>query len=286
MRYINKKELIAKIDDAWLDKAEQALQALVPMSEEERKIYIGKSKNAIWTEIKGQLCIVSQDKCWYSERKLSQNELEVDHFRPKLQVAKVKHPGYWWKTYDWNNFRLSTSLVNKRKEDYRNKNKQIRGKGTYFPLEDGRKRTSTFPPDKTGNEKPLLIDPTVPSDIELLSCATAFGKITPKFKEKQNKPKFLRAKISIELYHLNDGHLIRERFDIYSAIDSKSTRLDELITKEDDGGLLPDEESEKVSLWKELSDVVNSGSSYSFFAKKCLMEKWDRGWNMELLAAS
>lgn len=156
MRHIIQSELISKISDELIKEAEEALEELVKKTPKERKKFI--RTNTLWTKYRDALCEVSDDKCWYSERKFSRTELEVEHFRPKGEGATVKHPGYWWLAYNWRNFRLSSSLANKRREDLRNRNKQIMGKGTYFPLEDETKRAPDQDPAKLAEEKPLLTD--------------------------------------------------------------------------------------------------------------------------------
>ena len=283
MRHIIQSELISKIRDEWIKEAEEALEELVKKTPEERKKFI--RTNTLWTKYKDALCEVSDDKCWYSERKFSRSELEVEHFRPKGKVATVKHPGYWWLAYNWRNFRLSSSLANKRREDFRNRNKQIMGKGTYFPLEDPTKRASDQDPAKLAEERPLLIDPIILSDVCLLDYATASGKVLPRHKKEGSPNKNLRAEISIGLYHLNDGHLIKERFNIYASIEDKSKKIEKRLQKQEENTITPEEENELNDLINDISKLINTSASYSSFARKCLMENGDRGWNTELLMA-
>lgn len=127
-------------------------------------------------------------KCWFSGVDSEGAELEIEHFRPKKRInpldyvkdvgiskqlweflgriidAQIKRAeGYYWLTYDWTNYKLSCKITNTRK-------------GNYFPLLPNSK-----PATKHGeeiNEKPILLNPSVKEDTELIIFDKRKGKIT------------------------------------------------------------------------------------------------------------
>src|SRR5688572_9175952 len=136
MRHIKKSDLRCRIKDAWLTAASEALKELKgKTTKKERSNYIAKffQDNAVlWTDLKQCLAQPTPAKCWYSEVQRALPDLEIDHFRPKNSICGIKHQGYWWLAFDWENFRVSSSVANKRRKDERAGT--IEGKGTYFPL--------------------------------------------------------------------------------------------------------------------------------------------------------
>jgi len=92
------------------------------------------------------LFLHARKKCCYCERKRNQKrESDVEHFRPKAEVAEAPgHPGYWWMAYDWENYLFSCKTCN---QDYK-KNR--------FPL---LKESQRALGPGTHRERPVLIDP-------------------------------------------------------------------------------------------------------------------------------
>jgi uncharacterized protein (TIGR02646 family) len=87
----------------------------------------------------------SYRKCCYCERKRDlKRDADIDHFRPKTEIAEDGKPGYWWLAYDWNNLFFSCKACNQTKS-------------TKFPLISGKRvRVST---GDINLEKPYLPHP-------------------------------------------------------------------------------------------------------------------------------
>lgn len=197
--------------NTWLNKAERHTNAiLAKRSLKEKKAYIDTTPS-IWTELRPFFEKLSNHKCWYSEASESVSLYDVDHFRPKKEIRKIQcsfkynecqriswKEGYWWLSYDWNNYRLSGQIPNRC------------FKRNYFPLKYGT-TIAIRPKDKYKKiEKPLLIDPTIKSDVRLLTFDIN-GKAIAVFSQLQDSWKYTRAVISIELFGLNEGKLVRSR---------------------------------------------------------------------------
>lgn len=287
MRHIKKNDLRARVKEAWIKAAAEGMKELrKKTTHEERSQFITKffkDNSALWTELKQCMAQPVPAKCWYSEVQRAVPDLEIDHFRPKNAVCGCEHEGYWWLAFEWENFRISSPMANKRRTDVRAGT--VDGKGTHFPLCDESKRVSDNPPSSIRNEKPLLLDPFDAADVMLLDYAVESGKAVEKYKESEHKVKYLRAKKSIELYHLNEGTLITQRSERGVALKTKADRIEELFSREENGEQLSDKESEELSqLQNEVANYVNATAEYSAFFRALLKQLGNRGWNDELLA--
>jgi hypothetical protein len=285
MRHIKQNDLMGSISDAWSEGADAALETLKNKAADERRDFINK-KYAIWSELKAAMAALSHEKCWYSEKRIAVSELEIDHFRPKSRVtgAASPHKGYWWLAFHWKNFRLAYSLINKRRTDFREGD--VQGKGCYFPLIDEAARVPDTTPASTAGEAPKLIDPCIASDVRLLDYAVEDGKVVERYGS-EDPIRFDRAKVSIELFHLNEGTLIRDRHDLYVAIDHSVKRIEELEAERAAAGLLSDKQDlEFDGLINQIADRINASAPFSAFARACLRQNGDLGWNSELLATA
>jgi hypothetical protein len=287
MRHIKKSDLRARVKDAWITAAAEGLKELrKKTTHDERSKFITKffQDNAtLWTELKQCMAQPVPAKCWYSEVQRGLPDLEIDHFRPKNAVSGCKHEGYWWLAFDWENFRISSPMANKRRKDLRAGT--VDGKGTQFPLCDESKRVSDDLTASMRNEKPLLLDPFEAGDIMLLDYEVESGKAVEKYGEKENGLKHLRAKKSIELYHLNEGTIITQRAERGVALTAKAERIEELFSGEEAGEQLSDKEAEELNkLQNEVAGYVNATAEYSAFFRALLKQRGNRGWNEELLA--
>ncbi len=104
-------------------------------------------------------------KCAYCESLIIANQSgDIDHYRPKKRVTEfrkiVNHTGYYWLTYDFNNFLPSCISCNRPKKV--KIGTDIIGKWNEFPVEGVR---ANEPGDEI-NEHPLIINPTKIKDIE------------------------------------------------------------------------------------------------------------------------
>lgn len=233
MQYINNKKLrqILKLQDI-----EEAKQHMETLSDEERSIYITK-KSDLWNELRDTMWLFGDFKCWYSEFPINNQPGIVEHFRPKKRLTGLpkgtKHKGYWWRAFDWQNFRIAHSVSNIRVTDYLTG--EATGKGSYFPLKDESKRATSKLNE--ANEIPALIDPCVKDDVKLLGFNTENGAavavvqpchITGKFQNDDDEWNNKRANLTINYYHLDEGKLVTDRKDLIDEI----TILCDLINKE------------------------------------------------------
>lgn len=214
MRHVKLPELRRLGKREWFDALEKAQQDMAGLgTDEERRDYIRKNSSS-WTVLKHVLWMLGSGKCWYSEKRLQADEGEVEHFRPKSDVWKSALAGYWWLTFDWQNFRFAHPSVNKTRTDYATE--ETAGKGCYFPLEDEATR-ATCAMDM-GNENPVLLDPTRASDCYLLWFIFESGVPEPRIPENVDRWKHRRAKESIKYYHLDDGTWNSDRADLMKAV--------------------------------------------------------------------
>lgn len=105
--------------------------------------------------VKPVLAAVSDDKCWYCERKVEVKYDGVDHRRPKTEAKRgAMHPtyGYWWLAWTWENLLFACDACNK-------------AKGTKFPLTES---SVPLPPEimPPGQESALLLDPCVDDPLD------------------------------------------------------------------------------------------------------------------------
>jgi hypothetical protein len=203
----------------------EAQEHINQLDEEARANYIRRHSGK-WGAVKENLWHLGNLKCWYSEKRVELGLAEVEHFRPKLRVTGVQHAGYWWCVFKWENYRLSHPLVNKRITDYQTG--EVVGKGCYFPLQEGCHRAETE--NEQVNEVPVLIDPTIASDCELIEFDSSSGAAIPKYTEEENSWLFQRADESIDFYYLNEGTWVADREDIMKAVASICDRLIEMRT--------------------------------------------------------
>ncbi|WP_295240171.1 hypothetical protein [uncultured Brevundimonas sp.] len=285
MRYIKQTDLLKHVSDQWKQDAAAALDALSRLDTAARAKFIGDNGN-IWSLLKAPMSALSHDKCWYSEKRIAISELEVDHWRPKNRVtgAKPPHKGYWWLAFDWKNFRLAYSLINKRRTDAREGN--VQGKGCHFPLIDEADRVSDAAIASIAGERPKLIDPCIASDVLLLDYAVEDGLVVERHKAAEDAVRFERAKVSIDLFHLNEGNLIVDRHALYVAIDHWARRIEDLEERRAADSLTVNQEGEYVELINRVGDCINASAPFSAFTRACLRQKGDLGWNTELLATS
>ena len=124
-------------------------------------------REAIWRELATYLAALRKDKCWYSESLNPASDKNVDHFRPKSRVhEEPDHEGYWWKAFDWKNYRYASQWCNQRRVD--DVNGTGGGKWDHFPLQTDsfRARQET---DDIELERPVLLDPIDPDEWKLLA---------------------------------------------------------------------------------------------------------------------
>lgn len=266
MRYISIEEI--RLPDGWQEKADKLRDQLIAAAPPERKEIIKKNAD-VWREVKDALSALSHGKCWYCECKEIRSDNPVDHFRPKNRVADCDgHEGYWWLAFDWHNYRFSCTYCNSRRVGV----DTIGGKQDHFPLVDEASRALQFGDDMS-LEQPMLLDPTIQSDSELLWFYID-GTPIPKFAEDQDENKHKRATISIELYHLNEERLEEKRRDLYQELSRLVARGNEAL---DDAAQAPNvtlkarAERRFADLVNEITDTISDSAELSSVAKIFLL---------------
>lgn len=209
-------------DPKWLEDAKALTERLKKAPDKAARDKIIDENADFWGQIKDWLGTFSDNKCWFSEARDVCSHWQVEHFRPKKEAkdpAASNRDGYWWLAFDHLNYRLCGGVVNAKK-------------GSFFPLRAGT-GPATCPEDNCDDESPLLIDPTVASDVMLLTFAEG-GKAVPSEQEEGWYRE--RALKSIERYKLN-AHtaLSREREQVWNACKADVELMEELLTQEREG---------------------------------------------------
>jgi 5-methylcytosine-specific restriction endonuclease McrA len=258
MRHIKLTQLLklAKVDDL-----KAAHTKIATLSDKERSDFIDNKKNQkLWTSISPALWLLGHMKCWYSEAEISEGEGHVDHFRPKKAVHGLKgqkHSGYWWRAFDWNNYRLAHSICNVRRKDYLTD--MASGKGAYFPLKDGTVRASCLKEEI--NETPVLLDPVVASDCKLIAFDSYDGAAIPRYSATDDEWLHFRADQSINYYHLNDGKWNTNRKDLMDGI----SRLCEVLIAAESA-----ENKDPILCENLMNELTNYISPHQPFSAACL----------------
>lgn len=222
MKHIKLDDLPRIVPQAIIDSLTEAKREIeAKVTDKERHDYIDHNGDR-WTALTPFLWQLGNLKCWYSEDSLQVGEAEVEHYRPKKSIAGIEHTGYWWRAFDWKNYRLSHRTCNVRRTDYLTKKKV--GKGTYFPLVNEANRAI----DEAGilNEEPILLDPINPNDVKLLCFDLQNGRPKPSPFCKGNDLNIQRVQETIEYFHLDEGTWNVRRKDV---IDSVQILCDKLI---------------------------------------------------------
>ncbi|WP_457626452.1 hypothetical protein [Persephonella sp.] len=220
MRYIDISKLPQIMGEEnfkeWEIEAERHLDKLKDMTHEERAEYL--RKNNIWTKLHRYLAELSHNKCWYSEAPANSSEWDIDHYRPKNRSKDINgkvilEDGYWWLAYDWTNYRLTGSLINRRRKDKLSDSEEVGGKGDFFPV---------YYKDKAGNleeEIPLILDPCNPRDPSLLTFDID-GNPIPAIPKSQRLD-YLKVCVSIKLLNLKNEQLRRLRKQTWENCERK-----------------------------------------------------------------
>jgi hypothetical protein len=217
MRFINRERVQARITEGWLEEAANALHAVESLPIEERKKAI-RARSQVWRNLAVILGDASHNKCWYCESREDRSHNPVDHFRPKSAVDECKdHEGYWWLAFDWRNYRFCCTYCNSALTDTED-NSEVHGKQDHFPLLDSATRAMTKTED-IDQESPMLLDPIRLSDTKLLTF-NIWGKAVEKYLETEDQEKYLRAHISIDIYHLNHPKIKTSRMVLYNRVKS------------------------------------------------------------------
>jgi uncharacterized protein (TIGR02646 family) len=187
-------------------------------SETWRKIFTKYSD--LWSDVKIHLRTQSHDKCWYCETSTRAFPGDIDHYRPKGNIAETAdHVGYWWLAFEWRNWRFVCRYCNSLNRDF--VTGEVSGKGDSFPLLRGEAYRIKGPDEyeyyeELLREYPKLLDPTEREDTALLTF-TSEGVPEP-VEENEQQDTYERARASIEIYHLDSSRLKNERKKIFVQV--------------------------------------------------------------------
>ncbi len=224
----------ASLIPAEVISAAQAAQAeLESVPQNERKDFI-KKKAPLWRAFAQYLCQMSYGKCWYSESHDAQSFFDVDHFRPKNEAKRsqgeIDH-GYEWLAFSWENFRYAATRSNRlsTNED----TEEVEGKGSWFPLLEGSVKASWDNRCEL-NEKPVLLDPVVSADVDLLEVDANGYIVASRF---ALGSALLRVERSCEVYGLNLPKLQEARMRLAREVTGMVEVIVDMVAAASVGGV-------------------------------------------------
>lgn len=254
---------------SWLDIMKKHNKNIKGLSKEERSKYF--TNNPDWNILQKIMIEEFGYKCWYSEAPIGNGEFEIDHFRPKNRAKQDdksktvnKSNGYWWLAYDFENYRLSGALSNKRRRDKLRENAETEGKGDIFPLDLDNGKIANDE-GSTFCEKPLLLDPIISSDVGLLTFDEG-GSVLPNPLAIDEIDKE-RAEVSIKLYHLDSDQLETARCQVWTICSKVIEDAYVYFTESDS------KEAKKLALAtcaETITEKTNPKSDFSAVAKVCV----------------
>lgn len=248
----------------WLEKAQRAYNRIYEIEHSEEKKACIDSRSDLWRELKQSLFDLSHGKCWYCEAKEDRSDYSVDHFRPKKRVRHddgTECDGYWWLAFDWRNFRLACDFCN---SPHTREDGETLGKSDFFPIlnEDCR---AHCPDDNLEDEMPLLLDPVVPGDPELLWFMED-GKPYPAAREGTFPCE--RARKTIELLNLDDERVVEARKAVWVDCQRLIQRGDEAYGHYRQGSSAGMQKFRQVC--QEIREIVSPEARYSATARAYL----------------
>lgn len=188
-----------------IDEGTELTKQLSALSPDERNKFIDDHED-YWSKLKPYYFSLSNGKCWYTEAKDISSIYHMDHFRPKKKTITLKKDcpvkttnnseAYWWLSFDWENYRLSSSIPNT-------------SKNNYFPLMLGTSAASSK--EEINEEWPGLLDPTDVDDVALVGFGED-GKVCPTCPD--NTWDADRVRISARVYNLDNVTLTDARKEI------------------------------------------------------------------------
>lgn len=285
MRWIDISRVQRHLSSDWLSHSQDLLNGLISAPDEEARKKIIKDNADHWNDIRNALWQVGGEKCWYTEMMIPFKSSVIEHFRPKGKLAGEKHGGYWWLSFNWKNFRISSSVANVRVKEYLDG--KLKGKGTYFPLIGGTRvyAYNPLPQDilSIETEKPMLLDPFVRKDVELLTF-NHDGVPVPNTVKCKIQDDIRRVNESVELYCLDEGMLNAERAELWRVVINLGFRIEELVQKQNQIPLTMQESKEFEEKMTELVKLVAHHARYSNAAIAAMKSLGTRGWTEEVLA--
>lgn len=252
---------------AWVTEAEDILKQLEAAPDKAARDAIIDANEEVWKKLRDWLLTLSHDKCWYSEARDVFSVLEVEHYRPKKWVKRkprtLPQDGYWWLAFDWRNYRMCGKMGNAKK-------------GVFFPLAAASSEC-TYRGVSLHNEIPLLLDPAVSGDPELLSFnedGSAVPHNDANFFEK------LRVEETVKCLNLDYGRLKKARLRIWNRCWQLIEDCRELASSSPES-FGPGDKAKLEEKKAELERMVQDDAEFSAVAKICLL-KSNISWAMRI----
>lgn len=277
MRYVNNS--MGNPSAEWLERAAIARAELESVTAEERR-EVMRRHASLWSELKDTLEKCSNGKCWYCESRQDRSDNHVDHFRPKARVVECEeHEGYWWLAFEWTNYRFSCTFCNSRRRD--KETGLMGGKHSHFPIFNEDKR-AWLPEHDIAGEDYCLLDPVKLGDAGLLWFDDG-GMAVPKYTKEHSSRLFERAKISIDVYHLNLSRTLDRRKLIYNEVARLVALGDDFFQLYADGDQTV--ESAFLEVLRQLQAMIRRDGEYSSAAITFLRGRRDnqREWLEDLI---
>lgn len=280
MRYINidrLRELIRSKPDGE-DKWEEFMasmkkhsEAIEHRSKAERAKYF--ERNPAWNQFYPYLSELSYHHCWYTWAPENSSEWETDHFRPKQRSKdengkEILKDGYWWLAYHWRNFRLSGTLVNKRRKDRFVKGSPAYGKSDFFPLDLSQGQVAQPGDLECHCERPMLLDPTEARDVVLIAYAKD-GRPYPNPENDDDEYTRLRVKNSIDILGLDHTPINRGRKEVWEDCERAILEANYHIINATNIAV---RETILTNCYKKLFDLADMRRPYSYMVRQCLEE--------------
>lgn len=254
---------LGKVDVSgeWLAEATRLTHALMDASAEDRPTIIGQHEG-VWRDLKRVLALVSHGKCWYCESLQNRSDNAVDHYRPKGRLAEdTAHGGYWWLSFNVENYRFSCTFCNSRRRDV--ERSTAGGKQDHFPVIDEQARARA-PSDSLAAEQPLLLDPCRVGDVVLLWFDDG-GQATVHPAYEGDVAAVARIAASRDIYHLDHGDIVRDRRRVYRDVTRLVKRADNAFAAMT--GSDPHARELFEDLLRQLKQRTNDESEYAAVAR-------------------
>ncbi len=202
------------------------------------------------------------NKCWYTEVDLTGSDVDIDHFRPKAAIKQyenyhynsVLEHGYDWLKNDVHNYRASCIYANRPRGEG--------GKREWFPLKND---SPLLTPNGCGVELPLLLDPCVMNDVQLISFMCNDIGCTSSDSYDQEK-----VKVSSKIYNLLHTNIKIKRIKVWNEVEKT---LEEFESNDISKGACVRRLSEMVSRSAEFSACAIS--AVRCLAPDCIKSKLD-----------
>lgn len=277
MKFIDISQLESVADQlGWDATAQEHLNAMVAMTDAERKRYIRDHPD--WNVFQPAMMALSNNQCWYTEAPGGNNDLSIEHFRPKNRavyaedftnprssIVVTRQNGYWWVAYAWKNFRLAGTYANLRRSDRLNPLEGVKGKGNYFPLDLTDVGRVANDLENLACEIPILLDPTVEEDVGLIT----FDENGEILSAGDNEYEHNRVLQSILYYHLDLEQLNKERIIAWKDCEREIKKAKKAIDE------APDERARRLMVADNLGNlreyVKNPQRAYSAVTRACIM---------------